>query len=152
MLEQALEETDRSGFLYEQALHVTWLSEAYLPAGRKAEAGAGAARALTLARAQQERGHEAWALRLLGEIAARHELPAVAEAAAHYQQALARAEELGMRPLQAHCQRGLGMLHGTLGQQEDARRELSTAIKMYRTMDMTFWLSQAEAALAQVAF
>jgi tetratricopeptide (TPR) repeat protein len=152
LLEQALEETDRSGFLEGQALRVTWLSEAYLLAGRRAEASAGATRALALARAQQERGHEAWALRLLGEIAAQCEPPAVAAAVAHYQQALALAEELGMRPLQAHCHRGLGMLHGTLGQQEDARRELSTAIAMYRAMDMTFWLPQAEAAVAQVAF
>jgi Flp pilus assembly protein TadD len=44
-----------------------------------------------------------------------------------------------LRPLQAHCHRGLGMLYGTLGQQEQARRELSTAIEMYRTMAMTLW-------------
>ena len=68
----------------------------------------------------------------------------------HYRQAQALAEELGMRPLQGHCHRGLGMWYGTLGQQEHARRELSTAIEMYRTMAMTFWLPQAEAALAQV--
>jgi hypothetical protein len=41
-------------------------------------------------------------------------------------------------------------LYGTLGRQEPARRELSTAIALYRTMAMTFWLPQAEAALAQV--
>jgi hypothetical protein len=56
-----------------------------------------------------------------------------------------------MRPLQAHCHRGLGRLYGTLGQQEHARRELSTAIELHRTLAMTFWLPQAEAALAQMA-
>jgi hypothetical protein len=50
-------------------------------------------------------------------------------------------EALGMRPLQAHCHRGLGMLYGTLGRQEQARCELSTAIEMYRTTTMTFWLN-----------
>ena len=70
--------------------------------------------------------------------------------ASYYRQALALADELGMRPLQAHCHRGLGTLYGTLGQQEPARSELSTAIEMYRVMGMTFWLPQAEAALAQV--
>jgi hypothetical protein len=35
-------------------------------------------------------------------------------------------------------------------QREQARSELSTAIEMYRTMDMTFWLPQVEAALAQI--
>jgi Flp pilus assembly protein TadD len=69
----------------------------------------------------------------------------------HYQQALALADELGMRPLQAHCHRDLGTLYVTMGQQEQARSELSTAIALYRAMDMTFWLPQAEVALAQVA-
>ena len=56
-----------------------------------------------------------------------------------------------MRPLQAHCHLGLGRLYGQSGQREQARAELTTAIGMYRAMDMTFWLPQAEAALAQVA-
>ena len=55
-----------------------------------------------------------------------------------------------MRPLQAHCHRGLGTLYVTTGQVEQARIELSTAIEMYRAMAMTFWLPQAEAALVQV--
>jgi hypothetical protein len=72
------------------------------------------------------------------------------EAATHYLQALALAEELGVRPLQAHCHRGLGTLYATTGQREQARSTLSIAIELYRSMGMTFWLPQAEAALAQV--
>jgi class 3 adenylate cyclase/tetratricopeptide (TPR) repeat protein len=150
LLEQALEEAEGSGFLYEQALRVTWLSEAYLLAGRREEASEGTARALALARAQQERGHEAWALRLLGEIAARREPPEVELSEQHYRQALALAEELGMRPLQAHCQRGLGMLYARTGQRQQARALLAAAIALYRDMDMTFWLPEAETALAHV--
>jgi hypothetical protein len=56
-----------------------------------------------------------------------------------------------MRPLQAHCHRGLGMLYATTGQREQACAELSAAIDLYRAMEMTFWLPEAEAALAQVA-
>ena len=55
-----------------------------------------------------------------------------------------------MRPLQAHCHLGLGTLYVKTGQREQARTALSTAIELYRDMDMTFWLPQAEAALAQV--
>jgi hypothetical protein len=55
-----------------------------------------------------------------------------------------------MRPLQAHCHRGLGTLYAATSQQEEARAELVTAITMYRDMDMTFWLPETEAALAQV--
>jgi len=70
--------------------------------------------------------------------------------AAAYRQALVLVEELGMRPLQAHCHRGLGLLYSASGQRGQARRALSTALEMYRAMGMTFWLSQTEAALAQV--
>jgi hypothetical protein len=56
-----------------------------------------------------------------------------------------------MRPRQAHCHRGLGTLYAKIGQREQARAALSTAIELYRTMEMTFWLPEAEAALAQVA-
>jgi class 3 adenylate cyclase/tetratricopeptide (TPR) repeat protein len=150
LLEQALKEAERSGLLKERALYVAWLSEASLLAGRREEASAGAARALAQARAKRERSHEAWTLRLLGDIAARREPPASDQAEVHYRQALALAEELGMRPLQAHCHRGLGTLYATVGQQEQARAALTTAIAMYRAMDMTFWLPQAKAALAQV--
>jgi hypothetical protein len=55
-----------------------------------------------------------------------------------------------MRPLQAHCHLGLGSLYAKVGKAEQARAELSTAIALYRAMDMTFWLPQAEVALAQV--
>ena len=55
-----------------------------------------------------------------------------------------------MRPLHAHCHLGLGTLYAKTGQQELARAELSTAIDLYRAMDMTFWLPQAEAVLAQM--
>jgi predicted ATPase len=68
----------------------------------------------------------------------------------HTAEALALAEELGMRPLVAHCHLGLGTLYATTGQHEQARAELSAAIDLYRAMEMTFWLPQAEAALAQV--
>ena len=52
--------------------------------------------------------------------------------------------------LQAHCHRGLGTLYAATGQREQARAALATAIEMYRAMDMTFWLPETEAALAQV--
>jgi hypothetical protein len=69
----------------------------------------------------------------------------------HYQHALALSEELGMRPLQAHCHHGLGTLYRQIGRDALARTALSTAIELYRAMDMTFWLPAAEAALAPVA-
>jgi tetratricopeptide (TPR) repeat protein len=121
------------------------------PAGRLEEASQRALHALELARAHQERGHQAYALRLLGDIAAHRQPPAVEAAETHYHQALALAEALGMRPLQAHCHHSLGTLYAQTGQREQARAALTAAIDLYRSMDMTFWLPQAEAALAQVS-
>jgi tetratricopeptide (TPR) repeat protein len=131
-------------------LPVVRLSEAYLLAGRLEDAHQRAAQALDLARQYQQRGNAAWALWHLGESTPRQASPDVEPAAGHYGQALALANELGMRPLVAHCHRGLGMLYATTGLLEQARTELSTAIEMYRAMEMTFWLPEAEAALSQV--
>src|SRR5262249_8797225 len=127
-----------------------FLGEAQLLAGRLEEAHALAERVLRHAREHQERGNEAYALRLLGQIAVQRDPPERHQAEAHYRQALALAEELGMRPLQAHCHCGLGTLYATMDRREQARAALSTAIEMYRAMDMIFWLPQTEAALARV--
>jgi tetratricopeptide (TPR) repeat protein len=127
-----------------------WLSEAYLRLGRRDEALAVAERGLELCRAHAQQGEQAWALWLLGEIHAHHHPPEAERAAATYRAALALAEALGMRPLQAHCHRGLGMLCATTGQPEQARAELSIAIDLYHDMDMTFWLPETQETLAQV--
>jgi class 3 adenylate cyclase/tetratricopeptide (TPR) repeat protein len=150
LLEQAEQSGALMGSMHGQSLRVGDVSEAYLLAGRMQEAVQRAGRALDLACVHKERGHEAWALRLLGEIATHQAPPETEPAAQHYRQALALADELGMRPLQAHCHLGLGTLYATIGQREQACAELTTAIDLYRAMDMTFWLPQAEAALAQV--
>jgi class 3 adenylate cyclase/tetratricopeptide (TPR) repeat protein len=149
LLTQALEQamvTEMTGF---QALCLLPLGEAQLLASRLEEAHALAERTLALARQHQERSNQAYALRLLGDIAARRE-PQSESAETHYHQALALAEELGMRPLQAHCHLGLGTLYAQTGRPEPARAALTEAIALYRDMEMTFWLPQAEAALAQV--
>src|SRR5207253_10603097 len=96
------------------------------------------------------RGNQAWALRLLGGIALHGNPPDIALADTHYRHALTLADELGMRPLVAHCHAGLGTLYTTTGRWEQARAELTVAIALYHAMEMTFWLQQAEATLAQV--
>ena len=52
----------------------------------------------------------------------------------------ALADELSMRPLQAHWHLGLGTLYATTGQREPTRAALATAIALYRALDMSFWL------------
>ena len=150
LLTQAMEQTTAGEMVAYQARCHLSLGEAQLLAGRLEEAHALAERALALPvrtrNAATRRMPCASSVTLQRGASPRR----VAQAEAHYRQALALAEELGMRPLQAHCHRGLGTLYATIGQQEQARAELSAAIVLYRAMDMTFWLPQTEAALAQV--
>jgi class 3 adenylate cyclase/tetratricopeptide (TPR) repeat protein len=150
LLEEAISISLRTGELLAHAYRVACLSEVCRLVGRGKEAWQHACQALDLARQYKERGHEALALHQLGVVHAHADPPDAALAEDHYRQALALAEELGMRPLQAHCHRSLGTLYAATGQQEQARIELSTAIELYRAMDMTFWLPQTEAVLAQV--
>ena len=149
LLEQAVTQAVARQYLWDQALRMVWLGEAYLHAGRLDEAETQAQRALEFPRPHQERGHATYALWLLGESAAHRASSESEKAEAHYQQALTLAEELGMRPLQAHCHLGLGTLYAATGQRELARTALAAAIALYRAMEMTFWLPQAEATLAQ---
>jgi tetratricopeptide (TPR) repeat protein len=148
LLTRAMEQAVTAAMVVTQALCSLSLGEAHMLDDRLEEAYAIAEQALAYARAHQERGNEAYALRLLGAIAAHVAPPDVDAATVHYRQALALAEELGMRPLQAHCHHGLGTLYATVGQKAQARAALTTALELYRAMDMTFWLPQAETALA----
>jgi tetratricopeptide (TPR) repeat protein len=149
LLEQAVELTAaRLVSLY--PLWAAHLGEAYLLTGRLDEAHQLAERALMRARDAKQGAYEAYALRLYGEIAAQRTPLQVEPAAAAYQQAITLAEELGMRPLLAHCHFGLGRLYAKTGWPEQARAALSAAVALYRAMEMQFWLPQAEAVLAQV--
>jgi DNA-binding winged helix-turn-helix (wHTH) protein/tetratricopeptide (TPR) repeat protein len=133
------------------SIRVIWQSEACLLAGRVKEAQRLALQAFDLVRTRKERGHEAWALRLLGEIGMQRDPPNAKRAETYCRQGLTLAQALGMRPLQAHCHRALGRLYAKTGQPELARMALSTAMAQYRGMAMPFWLSTIEATQAQAA-
>jgi tetratricopeptide (TPR) repeat protein len=149
LLQQAVAQDTSRVISAGHARRVAYLSEAYLLAGRRDEAVDLAASALAFARTLKARGNEAYALWLHGEIYAQREPLAGTAADAYYQQALALAKELGMRPLQAHCYLALGTLSTKRSQLAQARVELSTAIELFHTMGMIFWLPRAQATLAQ---
>ncbi len=90
-----------------------------------------------------QRGLEAWAHRLLGEIRSHDAARDDAAAEAHYGDALAIATERGMRPLVAHCHAGLGRLARRRGRR-DAGSRLGIAAALYREMGMTLWLDVLE--------
>jgi predicted ATPase/class 3 adenylate cyclase len=138
--------TDELGVKAYLALWTANLGEGLLVAGQVERARTMAQRALDLAVAHKERGHQAWALRLLGDIAA-HGVPGEADAAdkaaAYYAQSLSLADELGMRPLVARNHLGLGRLYRQAGDRDRALEHLATSSTMLSQLDMRFWLKRA---------
>src|SRR5262249_32601219 len=150
LLREVLEQREARGDLVSRPFSLGGLSQAYLSAGRVAQAGECAQRALDLARGQTRRGagtHVSSCLWTSSLSPDTHEQVETAEA--HYRQAMALATELGWRPVVAHCHLGLGMLHRRTGRREQAHEHLTTATTMYREMGMTCCLEQAEAEKAK---
>jgi tetratricopeptide (TPR) repeat protein len=150
-MEQGLESRSPFASFGTRMFYMAWLGEGFLLVGRNNEATRLARRAFDVAREHKGRGCEALALRLRGEIVLRRDSPDMEEADASYHQAMALAEELGMRPLVAHCHLGLGRLYRRTGKREQAQEHLTTATTMYRDMGMTYWLERAEAEVRTLA-
>ena len=145
-LQQALAGNASAGIGYLRSMSMVQLGEAHFLAGRAEEAWDFGTRAVVLAREREERGHEAWAHRLLGEMASHRDHPDVAAAEAHYAASTALALELGMRPLVARCRFSLGQLYGRAGDRR-ATEHLTSAISLFQEMGMRFWFDKAEAEM-----
>ncbi|HSB60899.1 MAG TPA: tetratricopeptide repeat protein, partial [Vicinamibacteria bacterium] len=148
LLEKAWAQLVAMPFKTIQSPMAAQLGEAYLRTGRLGDAKAFATQALELSRQYQERGHEAWSLRALGEVALAQEPPDAAQAEGAFQQASALASELGMRPLAAHCHLGLGTLYGRTGDRARAEEHLTLALDAFRDMTMELWAARARTALS----
>jgi len=149
ILEETVTHDRRVGIMPNHSLTLVSLGNAYAMAGRLDEAAAQAEQAFAIARTRKKAGYEAYALRLVGEIATRREPSRVEEASDAYRRALGLANEQGMRPLVAHCHQGLGKLYWRVGKREQAEEHLTTAMTMYREIDMRFWLEKAEKEMKQ---
>jgi tetratricopeptide (TPR) repeat protein len=132
------------------AVRMSRLAEAYLRAGRADEALRRARSAVELSKKHQERANEALALRVLAEITALGQAIDATSAGKQYADSLVLAEELGMRPLVAHCHLGLGKLSRRIGERQQAEEHLRFALTMYREMDIRFWPEQAEAEVREL--
>jgi len=115
ILQAAVDEAERLGNVSGQASRVASLGEALLLAGWPDEAATKADQALEQSRRRGERGHEAWALRLQGEVAAAQPSARRGEASERFREALALAAALEMRPLEARGHLSLAALHQAEG-------------------------------------
>jgi class 3 adenylate cyclase/tetratricopeptide (TPR) repeat protein len=144
LLQEVVERATAMKLQANHSLRLTRLGEAHVEAGQAEAAFPLAAQALDLAQEHRERGNEAYALRLLAAIELAREAPALDRAEESYRKALGLAESLGMRPLQAHCHRGLGCVAERRGDPEGAAAAAAMARELYRGMDMTFWIDTRE--------
>jgi tetratricopeptide (TPR) repeat protein len=136
LIEEAIVQTGAIGRVMDSSRHRWLLAAAHLLGGRPDDAMKAVKEALELAQRYGERGNEAEALRVLGECAAAGVRPDLTTARQSFEQALALAEELDMRPLVAHCHFGLGKLYRRTSKREQAQEHITMATAMYREMHM----------------
>jgi DNA-binding NtrC family response regulator/tetratricopeptide (TPR) repeat protein len=145
LLGRAVDEGDRMGLVGGHSLMLVWLAEAYDSVGDVAAAGAYAERAYAMAQRYRERGHQAWALRLRGELAGRAYPVDSRRAREHLESAGALGEELAMRPLIARCRLSLARVLAGSGELDRAAAELAAASQQFAELGMTYWTRQVEA-------
>jgi class 3 adenylate cyclase/tetratricopeptide (TPR) repeat protein len=134
-----------------KAMGMVWEVEAYMLAGKHNEAEMLARQNLGVFAESKDRGSVAWQKYLLGETLMRRDGPLSTEAEASYREALTLAQELGMRPLQAHSYLGLGQVHAQGKNSRVAQSEILAASELYRAMSMPFWIAKADLALRAVS-
>jgi tetratricopeptide (TPR) repeat protein len=143
--QELLEYRRAAGSVGDLGISYQWAGRACLLVGRLDSAQSLAHRALECSPVQF--GFTAHIQHVLGDIATHPERFDAKGGEAHYRKALALAEELGMRPLVAHCHLGLGKLYRRTGTGDQAREHLTIATAMYREMGMPYWLEKAEAEM-----
>jgi class 3 adenylate cyclase/tetratricopeptide (TPR) repeat protein len=112
------------------------LGEVHLLAGREEPAERFGRLAVERARAAGQRGDEARALRLLGDVAAARGPAGAADAERAYLGAVSLAETTAMRPLVARCHLDLGRLFNRTGKPAAAARHAATARELLTAMGM----------------
>jgi class 3 adenylate cyclase/tetratricopeptide (TPR) repeat protein len=150
LLEDGVALTEALGVRAYLALWTVHLGQGVLAAGQLERARTVAQRALELSLTHRERGHQAWALHLLGDIAAAGDAAERDRALGHYAEAMALTEELGMHPLAARIHLSLGRLHRHAGNFEAAQEELAASLVAFRGMDMRLWSSRVAEELMKL--
>lgn len=144
LIDTALAELNLKTLVLPPSLLVAWGAEAHALAGDSAKAEALGLQALETARARGERGHEAWALWVLGVNAARSGTKEASKAEALIHGAKSIAGMRHMAPLDAHCNLGLGRLYGNFSAPHRAAAPIRAAVTGFDQLGMTYWSSEAQ--------
>ncbi|HSF02950.1 MAG TPA: hypothetical protein VLA62_08065, partial [Solirubrobacterales bacterium] len=144
LIQEAMTQCEATGLGFFHTLIVIHRGEACALARRIGDALAFAEQALKLARQRGERGYEAWALRLLGDVESLREPADAGSARTLYERATRLAADLGMRPLAAHCHLGLGQAVRLSGESRESDKHFATAAGLVREMGMRPWDARTE--------
>ncbi|TCK35378.1 tetratricopeptide repeat protein [Paraburkholderia sp. BL8N3] len=136
LLEEAVRQAAASDFMFGRSLVLSNFGRVCHLAGRQDEALTHAHDAIDVAQASGERGNEAWAWILLGDLVSDDSAtaPRIEEGRNHYRTALMIARELGMRPLLAQCLYGLSRLQKMVGNEALAEQHATDATSLCREM------------------
>jgi tetratricopeptide (TPR) repeat protein len=127
LLEEAAEIDSATPTMARHALYLVWLGEAYMLQGRFKEAEKLCHTAIEISRQRRELGHQAWALRLSGEILAQQPCPDLKTAAARMGAAALLADRLEMRTLLLWIHLGCGNIFTKMGKSRRAQHEYRAA-------------------------
>ena len=136
LLRESIDQASSMNTLFGHSLRLAYLGEALLLSGHADEAVGHAVQALEVATACRERGHEAYARRLLAEATAARESADIDAAVTAYQAAIELVDELRMRPLLAQCHEGLGRLYQRSARHREADEHLTAAADLCHDMGM----------------
>ena len=148
LLESAVRQANEHDCLFQLSQQTTWLAEGYLHAGDIQSALNQAKLAIAMARENGEKGEEAWAHWVMGEILLASQKRTTDKCAKAFRQALAIAEENKMAPLVAHCLAGLSRLEAGRGSPDEALQLSEAASEQYAALDMSAFLHSAPAGLS----
>jgi class 3 adenylate cyclase/tetratricopeptide (TPR) repeat protein len=146
LLEEAIGLAIARGDLYGHWLRSGGLAEAFLAAGRAADALPLAEQAVDMTRYAFAKGQEGWALLLLGEVAAAQSPPRTERAETALHEALALADTAGMRTLVARCRLGLALVYARAGRAEAAQEERERARALLDALGMRHWRTHLDVA------
>jgi tetratricopeptide (TPR) repeat protein len=147
LLEQAIEEATTLKIMSGQSWLRGFLALGYLLGGRVQEAVELARRANDMAQRYAERGWIAWTKYALGQIQSATNEAGSGAALAAFKEAMEGAQALGMRPLVARCELGLGQFYRQVHDNQSAHAHLTRAVSQLRDMQMPLWQQKAEAEL-----
>jgi tetratricopeptide (TPR) repeat protein len=137
LLEAGVALTEQLGVRAYLALWTTHLAEGHLALGQLDRARELGERALSLAQDCKEVGHQAWALWLIGEVAAAGGPDAVVHAEAAFAEAMTIATARGMRPLLVRCHLGLSAAYHDRAMPARASSELEAATRLAASIGVT---------------